>query len=193
MGYDRGVICLSGDQERSIVPISIRGVGKKAAQVPLGMEAAKSYFSDVPGFLKKIDMVETVRELGRPGAYLVVHKAVGVFNIQATSAYAVQVEHTETGMTFLPLDFDVEQLKSPIPVVKGFVEGALVLKPVHENAVATDLTFIHTADIEQSGPIAFVPAGMVKATADNIMTMIIGSTIDSMWRKVQADFPDSKD
>jgi hypothetical protein len=175
------------------VPITIRGVGKKSAQIPLGMEAAKSYFSDVPSFLKKIDMVETVRELGRPGAYLVVHKAFGVFTFQATSAYAIQVEHTETGMSFTPLDFEVSQLKSSIPVVKGFVEGGLVLKAIDDNSVATDLTFVHTADVEQTGPIAFVPAPMLKATADNITSMIIGSTIESMWRKVQADFPNSKD
>lgn len=169
--------------------ISIRGVGKKAAEVPLGLEAAREYFRDVPGFLKKIDWVETVKELGRPGAYLVIHKAVGAMNFQATSAYAIQVEHTETGMTFLPLDFEVSALKSPHPVVKGFVEGSLVLKPISEQAVATDLTFVHTADIEHNGPLAFVPAPMIKSTADSLMTMIISNTIESMWRKVQADFP----
>ena len=175
------------------MPISIRGVGKKTAELPLSLEAARAYFTDVPSFLKKIDMVETVRELGRPGAFLVIHKAVGAFNFQATSAYAIQVEYTETGMTFLPLDFDVAQLKSPHPVVKGFVEGALLLTPVSDTAVATDLTFIHTADIDQAGPLAFVPAAMIKSTADGLMTMIINSTIASMWQKVQADFPQARD
>lgn len=169
--------------------ISIRGVGYKAATVPMSLEGARDYFADVPGFLKKIDMVETVRELGRPGAYLVIHKAVGALNFQATSAYAIQVEHTESGMTFLPLDFEVAQLKSPHPVVKGFVEGSLVLTSKSDNAVATELTFIHTADIEQRGPLAFVPPALIKSTADGVMNMIIGSTIESMWRKVQADFP----
>lgn len=175
------------------MPIQIRGVGTKAATVPMTLEAALAYFKDVPSFLKKIDMVETVKELGRPGAYLVIHKAVGAMNFQATSAYAIQVEHTETGMTFSPLDFDVKQLKSPHPVVKGFVEGGLVLTPKGDTTVATELTFVHTADIDQSGPLAFVPAGLIKSTADGIMTMIIGVTIDSMWRKVQADFPSAKD
>jgi hypothetical protein len=169
--------------------IAIRGVGFKAATVPMSLEGAREYFADVPGFLKKIDMVETVRELGRPGAYLVIHKAVGAMNFQATSAYAIQVEHTDNGMKFLPLDFEVKQLKSPHPVVKGFVEGSLVLTPKSDNSVGTELTFVHTADIEQAGPLAFVPAGLIKSTADGIMNMIIGSTIDSMWRKVQADFP----
>lgn len=174
------------------MPISIRGIGKKAAEVPLSLEAARTYFADVPGFLKKIEQVETVRELGRPGAYLVVHKPVGAFHIQATSAYAVQVEHTETGMTFLPLDFDVAALKSPYPVVKGFVEGGLVLKAIGDELVATDLTFVHTADIESGGPLALIPDAMIKATADSVMNMIITATVEAMWRKVQADFPASR-
>jgi hypothetical protein len=175
------------------VAIAIRGVGFKAATVPLGLEAARTYFADVPTFLRKIDMVETVRELGRPDAFLVIHKTVGAMNFQATSAYAIQVEHTAHGMTFLPLDFEVAQLKSPHPVVKGFVEGSLKLTPQGENMCATELTFIHTADIDQAGPLAFIPAGMIKTTADGLMTMIIGSTIESMWRKVKADFPATTD
>ena len=62
-----------------------------------------------------------------------------------------------------------------------------------EDMVATELTFIHTADIDQAGPLAFIPAGMIKTTADGLMTMIIGSTIESMWRKVKADFPTTTD
>lgn len=175
-----------------IMAISIRGVGKKAAEVPLSLEAAREYFKDVPSFLRKIDMVETVKELGRPNAYIVIHKTVGALNFQATSAYAIQVEHTETGMTFLPLDFDVAQLKSPHLVVKGFVEGSLVLEPRGDELVATNLTFVHTADIEQTGPLSFMPAAMIKSTADGLMDMIIGVTIDSMWRKVQADLPTAR-
>ena len=107
--------------------IRISGRGATQSELPLGLAGARTYFQDVASFLDKIEAVNTVKPLGRPGAYLISHHAVGALNYKVVLVTCMQAEWHEGGMRLIPLDFDTDKLKYDYPVVKGFSEGELKL------------------------------------------------------------------
>jgi hypothetical protein len=166
----------------------IKGTGKKNGEMPLGLEAAKEYFQDLSKFITKIEEVDQCKPLKRPNTYLVTHKPIGAMNFYTTVVYCMEVEWSETGVVFKPLDFEPEQIKSEHMVLKGFVNGGLNLKPVSADTTAVDLVFELNVELPIPPALKLVPQGLVKTTADGIMTMKVAASVESMYKKVLEDF-----
>lgn len=167
----------------------IKGTGTKAGEVPLGQPEALRYFQgDVPEFIKKINEVDTVKPLSRENCYLVTHTPIGAMNYYVTVVYALEAEHTETGMLLKPLDFDTEKIQSPHQVLKGFVEGYLKTHPLADDRTGVDFQFSLAVEFPMPAALSLVPKGLVQTTANGIMTAKVGTTVESMYRKVLQDF-----
>jgi hypothetical protein len=166
----------------------IKGTGTKAGELPLGPEKAKEYFQDLSKFITKIEEVDTCKPLKRPNTYLVTHKPIGAMNFYTTVVYCLEAEWTDTGVTFKPLDFEPSQIQSPHMVLKGFVNGGLQLKPVSDEATHVDLVFELNVELPIPPALKLVPQGLVKTTADGIMTMKVAASVESMYKKVLEDF-----
>lgn len=165
----------------------IKGRGVKNGEGPLSQKEALEYFSDIPSFLLKIDDVDQVKALSHPNSYLVTHKPVGAFNYHVTVVYALQVEKTETGMVFKPLDFDVEKIKSEHQVLKGFCDGELITKVLAPDRTGVDFYFNLSIELPVAPALMLVPRGLIQTTADGIMNLKIGLTIDAFYKKVMED------
>ena len=168
--------------------IICKGQGTTAAELPIGAEAARRYFDDAPAFLRKIEAVDGIRPLGRPGAYLLTHHPVGGFGYEVVLAACLQITWEGPTRTMAPLDFDLHKVASPHPVVKGHIEGALVLDERHPGRTRADYRFAITAEIPVPGVLALVPRPLLQATADGIMTLKSGLVVRSLFEKVLADF-----
>ena len=168
--------------------LTIKGTGVKAGEIPVAQSRALEYFKDIPAFLHKIDDVDQVRPLGRDGAYLVTHKPIGGMNYYVTVVYAFQAEFTPDGLVGRPLDFDVEKVKSEHPVLKGFVDTLLVTKPKSTETTSIDFKFTLTLEMPMAPALKLLPRPFVQATADGIMNLKVGATIDAFYKKVLTDF-----
>jgi hypothetical protein len=168
--------------------LTIKGTGKKAGELPLGLPQAKEYFQDLPGFIAKIEEVDQVKPLKRANTYLVTHKPIGAMNFYTTVVYCLEAEWTDAGITFKPLDFDPEQIKSEHMVLKGFVNGGLKLVPAGDDRTSVDLVFELNVELPIPTVLKFVPQGLVQSTADGIMTMKVAASVESMYSKVLQDF-----
>lgn len=168
--------------------IICRGQGTTAAELPIGAEAARTYFDDATAFLRKIEAVDAIRPLGRPGAYLLTHHPVGGFGYEVVMAACLQITWDGTTMTMAPLDFDLAKVASPHPVVKGYIEGELALAERRPGRTQADYRFAVTVEIPVPGVLTLVPRPMLQATADGIMTLKSGLVVRSLFGKVLADF-----
>ena len=166
----------------------IKGVGKKAGEIPVGLNEAKDYFSDLPGFIKKISDVDTVRALSVPDSYLVTHVPIGAMNFYTTVVYALRTEWSERGMLLKPLDFDTDKIKSEHQVLKGFVNGELVLDQVAEDRTQAALHFELSVELPVPGMLRLVPQGLIQSTADGIMNVRVGAAVESLYGRVYEDF-----
>lgn len=168
--------------------MTFKGRGEKGGELPVGMPAAKDYFADIKGFLEKIEDVREVKELGRPGAYLLKNHPVGALNYHVDIVWAIQVEPTENGIVIRPLDFDLEKIKSANQVLKSMVDGELVLKPLADDRTAVDFWFTFAVEFPVPGALRLVPSGLIQTTADGIMTLRVAVTVNNLYGKVQEDF-----
>jgi hypothetical protein len=168
--------------------LTIKGTGKKNGEIPVGMAKAKEYFSDLGAFVQKIEDVETVKPLGAPLTYLVTDKPIGAFNYYVTIVSVLVGEWHEKGMTLSSRDFDTDKIKSENQVLKGFIEGELTLTDLGADKTGVDLVFTMTIEFPLPGALRLMPQAMVKSTADGIMTVKMGATVDSLYKKVLNDF-----
>lgn len=166
----------------------IKGTGKKNGEMPLHHEKAREYFQDLSKFITKIEEVDTCKPLKRPHTYLVTHKPIGAMNFYTTVVYCLEAEWHDTGVTFKPLDFETSQIQSEHMVLKGFVNGGLTMKPVSDEVTAVDLMFELNVELPIPSALKLVPQGLVKTTADGIMTMKVAASVEAMYKKVLEDF-----
>jgi hypothetical protein len=168
--------------------LSIKGTGKKNGEIPIGMAQAKAYFADLAAFVQKIEDVETVKPLGAPLTYLVTDKPIGAFNYYVTIVSVLVGEWHDKGMTLSSRDFDTDKIKSEHQVLKGFIEGELTLTDNGPDRTGVDLTFTMTVEFPLPGALRLMPQAVVKSTADGIMNVKMGATVDALYKKVLADF-----
>lgn len=168
--------------------IICRGQGSTAAELPIGVDAACAYFADATAFLRKIEAVDGIRPLGRPGAYLITHHPVGGFGYEVVMAACLQIAWDGPIMTMAPLDFDLAKVATPHPVVKGYIEGRLALDERQPGHTRAAYRFGVTVEIPVPGVLSLVPRPMLQATADGIMTLKSGLVVRSLFEKVLADF-----
>ena len=168
--------------------LTIKGTGKKNGELPIGMAEAREYFSDLGAFVQKIEDVETVKPLGAPMTYLVTDKPIGAFNYFVTIVSVLVGEWHDKGMTLSSRDFDTEKIQSKNQVLKGFIEGELVLTELTADKTGVDLSFTMTIEFPLPGALRLMPQTLVKSTADGIMTLKMGATVDALYKKVLNDF-----
>lgn len=165
----------------------VKGRGVKNGEGPLPLREALDYFSDIPAFLHKIDDVDQVRALAHPDSYLVTHKPIGALNYYVTVVYALQVVKNELGMTFKPLDFDHEKIKSEHQVIKGFCDGELVAKVLAPDRTGIDFYFNLSLEFPVPMALKLAPRGLLQSTADGLMNLKVGLTVDAFYKKVMED------
>ncbi len=168
--------------------IIVRGQGATAAELPIGSAAAKTYFGDVPAFLRKIESVDGIRPLARPGTYLLTHHPMGGFGYEVVMAACLEATWQGDHMRLAPLDFDREKVVSPHPVVKGFIEGELRLAEPRPDATAAEFGFSVTVEVPVPGVLRLVPSALLQSTADGIMGYRAGLVVRCLFEKVLADF-----
>ncbi|MDB5097863.1 MAG: hypothetical protein JWM80_2284 [Cyanobacteria bacterium RYN_339] len=167
--------------------IRISGSGATTSELPITLEAARLYFQDTAMFLDKIEAVDVVKPLARPGAFLITHNPVGGLNYKVVLVTCLQAEWHEGGLRLVALDFDLDKISCPFPTVKGFSESQLDLVPRGER---TGLDFKFKMDIELplAGALKFLPRPIVQATADGIMQFEAGRVVRNLFTKVLSDF-----
>jgi hypothetical protein len=168
--------------------ILLKGKGQTTGQIPLGLAAARTYFEDLPAFLGKIEAVDSVKPLTRPGAYLVIHHPMGAMSYQVAMVACLQAEWHAGGMRLSPLDFDLDKVASPHETVKGFVEGELKLIERHDALTAAEFGFSVSIELPIPPVLSLVPRPMIQATGDGIMNLQTGLIVQSLFRKVMDDF-----
>lgn len=168
--------------------IVFKGQGATASELPIGLAGARTYFEDVTAFLNKIEAVQAVKPLARPGAFLVTHHPVGGLGYMVAMAACLQAEWDEGGMRLVPLDFDMAQVKSEHPVVKGFIEAALALEPRAGDRTGVDFGFDLSVEVPLPGALRMLPRGLVQVTGDGIMSAQVRLVVQSLFRKVMEDF-----
>ncbi|MDB5099670.1 MAG: hypothetical protein JWM80_4091 [Cyanobacteria bacterium RYN_339] len=168
--------------------LTIKGTGKKNGEIPVGMAKAKEYFSDLGAFVQKIEDVETVKPLGAPLTYLVTDKPIGAFNYYVTIVSVLVGEWHDKGMTLSSRDFDTDKIKSEHQVLKGFIEGELVLADLGADRTGVDLSFTMTIEFPLPGALRLMPQALVKSTSDGIMSLKMGATVEALYKKVLNDF-----
>lgn len=168
--------------------MTFKGRGEKGGELPVGMPAARDYFADIKGFLHKIEDVKEVKELGRPGAYLLKNHPIGALNYYVDIVWAIQVEHTDAGLLIRPLDFDLEKIKSDNQVLKSMVDGELVMKELAGDRTGVDFWFTFAVEFPVPGALRFVPQGLIQTTADGLMNVRVSVTVGNLYGKVEEDF-----
>ncbi|MFN3430794.1 MAG: DUF1997 domain-containing protein [Candidatus Sericytochromatia bacterium] len=169
--------------------ILLQGRGDTAAELPLALEDARLYFQDVPAFLRKIDAVDEVKPLSRPGAYLVTHHAVGGLGYMVRMVACMQADWDAGGMILRPLDFDLDRLApGDYPAVKGMVQADLRLSAPVPDRTAAAFGFSLTVELPIPSMLRLVPRSLVQATGDGIMSFQTGLTVQGLFNKVMADF-----
>jgi hypothetical protein len=168
--------------------MTFKGRGEKGGELPVALPEAKPYFTDIKAFLHKIEDVREVKELGRPGAYLVKNHPVGALNYYVDVVWAIQIEPTDDGMVIRPLDFDLEKIKSDNQVVKSMVDGELKLKALAADRTGVDFWFTFAVEFPVPGALRLVPSGLIQTTADGIMNVRVSATVGNLYGKVVEDF-----
>lgn len=166
----------------------IKGTGLKAGELPAGYDRAREYLQDLPGFIRKIEDVDTIRPLKRENTYLVTHKPIGALNFYTTVVYCMEAIWNEEGVTFNPLDFDTAQIQSPHTVLKGMVTGGLKIAPAGPDRTTVDLRFELAVELPIPGMLKLMPQSLIQSTADGIMTVKVGHAVEVMYKKVLEDF-----
>lgn len=168
--------------------ILLKGQGHTQGDLPLGLAAARAYFEDVPAFLRKIEAVDTIKPLSRPGVYLVTHHPMGAFSYQVAMVACLQTEWHDGGMRLRPLDFDLEKVPMAHPSVKGFIEGDLQLAEREGARTAASFGFNVSIELPIPSVLKLMPRGVVQATGDGIMALQTNLVVQSLFRKVMDDF-----
>ena len=169
--------------------ILLTGRGETAAELPIGLDDARMYFQDVPEFLRKIEAVDTVKPLSRPGAYLVTHHPVGGLGYTVRMVACMQADWDAGGMILRPLDFDLDRLPSgDHPAVKGMVQADLRLAGPRPDRTAAAFGFSLTVELPIPSMLKRVPRSLIQATGDGIMGFQTGITVQGLFNKVKADF-----
>ncbi|MNS15655.1 hypothetical protein D3C72_472930 [compost metagenome] len=169
--------------------ILLTGRGDTAAELPIGLEEARMYFQDVPAFLRKIEAVDTVKPLSRPGAYLVTHHPVGGLGYTVRMVACMQADWDAGGMVLRPLDFDLDRLApGDHPAVKGMVQADLRLTGPEPQRTAAAFGFSLTVELPVPSMLNLVPRSLIQATGDGIMSFQTGITVQGLFNKVMADF-----
>lgn len=167
--------------------IIVKGQGATAAELPIGPQAARTYFADVPSFLNKIEAVSGVKALGRPGTYLITHHPMGALNYMVVMVSCAEATWHDGGLSLRPLDFDTDQVKCDHPVVKGYIESDLVLAPRASDKTYADFRFDVRVELPIKGAITLLPRPLVQATADGIMSLRVSMVVKSLFNAVAAD------
>jgi hypothetical protein len=167
--------------------IRVSGRGTTSSELPIDLAAARLYFQDAVAFLDKIEAVDKVKPLSRPGAFLITHHAVGGLNYKVVLVTCMQVDWHETGLTLSPLDFDADKVACEYPIVKGYSDGALDLIG-RGDRTAVDFKFTMEVEIPIVGALKIIPRPVVQATADGIMQFEVKRTVQNLFRAVQSDF-----
>jgi hypothetical protein len=168
--------------------MTFKGRGEKAGEIPVGMDEAKRYFVDLKAFILKIEDVREVKELGRPGAFLVYNHPVGALNFNVDVVWAIQVDPTETGMAIRALDFDLAKAKTANFALQSMVNGELVLTDRGLGQTGVDFWFSFAIETDIPGPLKLIPSGLIQSTADSIMNLRVAATVGNLYGKVQEDF-----
>lgn len=166
----------------------IKGTGTKSGELPVSRAEALAYFGDLGAFIQKIEDVETVRPLGHAHTVLVTHKPIGALNVFTRVVCALRGEFCETGIQLVPLDFDAEKIKSEHQVLKGFIDGGLVLRELAADRTHAELSFTLRVEFPLPGALKLVPRALVQSTADGVMQMRMASAVNDLYSKVIADF-----
>ena len=168
--------------------ITVRGQGQTAAELPVARAAARTYFADVPAFLRQIEAVDGVKPIAGGAAYLITHHPVGGFGYEVV--VVAVLEHVWDGhqMRLVPRDFDLDKVKGPHAQVKGFIEGTLTLDERAADRTAAAFSFALTVEIPVPGVLSLVPRPLLQTTADGLMTLKSGLVVRSLFQKVLADF-----
>lgn len=169
--------------------LMIKGRGVKSGELPVPMAEARGYFErDLPAFLRKIEDVESVKELSQPFTYLVTDKPIGALNYYVTIVTVLVAEWHAGGMTLTSRDFDIEKIKAPHPVLKSYIDGELKLAEAGPDRTAVALDFTMTVEFPVPLALRLVPQAVVQSTSDGIMNIKMGATVQALYRKVLDDF-----
>lgn len=166
--------------------LQFHGRGATGATLPLDAPGARAYFADVPDFFRKIQTVESVRPLGREGAYLILHHPVGGLGHTVVIAACLQAEWHDHGLRLRPLDFELEKLSHVHPLAKGFIEGELKLAAGPAGTRA-DFAFGVSVDLPIPKPLRLLPEALVRATGDGIMGLAVNQVVESLFARVMAE------
>jgi hypothetical protein len=169
--------------------LTIKGRGTKDGELPIGIEEARVYFErDLPAFIRKIEDVESVKELGQPGMFLVTDKPIGALNYFVTIASVLVSEWQDNTMILSSRDFELEKIKSPHQVVKGFIDGRLTMIERAGDKTGVALDFTMTVEFPVPGALRLVPQMLVQSTSDSVMNVKMGLTVQALYKKVLEDF-----
>jgi hypothetical protein len=169
--------------------LTIKGRGIKEGELPIGMAEARRYFErDLPAFIRKIEDVESVKELGQPGMFLVTDKPIGALNYTVTIVAVLVAEWEEGAMKLSSRDFELDKIKSPHQVVKSFIDGGLKLSDRGPEKTGVALDFTMTVEFPVPGALRLIPQILIQSTSDGIMNIKMGATVQALYRKVLEDF-----
>lgn len=165
----------------------ITGRGVRRGELPVGQAEALAYFRDVKAFVAKIQEVERIEE-GPQGSLLVSHRPIGGMNYFVTVVYAMTCDWHEQGVRFGSAPFDLSGMRSPHQLVKGEVSGHLHTQALPNGHTATELDFTLSVALPVPFALKLVPSAVLKTTADGIMSLKVGISVEDMYRKVEEDF-----
>lgn len=168
--------------------IELKGHGSTSGELPIDLAGARAYFADVPAFLAKLEAVDAIKPLSRPGAFLVTHHPMGALGYHVRMVAVLQCDWDETGLRLAPLDFDTAQVPSELPVVKGFINGHLRLGERPGDRTEARLDFTVQVDLPIPSALRLVPRALVQATGDGIMGLQTSMVVSSLFRRVMDDF-----
>lgn len=168
--------------------MTFTGRASRQGLLPVGMDEALAYFSDVRAFIQKIEDVKDIKDLALPRAYLMTHHPIGALNFHVTFVTALQAEGTDTGLRLKSLDFDHQKIKSEHHVLKGFIDGELVAQARGQAETAVDFNFELSIGFEVPGALALIPKSLIQTTADGLMKLKLALVIENLYGKVRQDF-----
>lgn len=169
--------------------LTIKGQGATGSELPIGMDRARTYFFDeLEGFLRKIEAVDTIKPLSRPGAYLITHQPMGGLSYMVVMVACLQAEWHPGGMRLSPLDFDLEKVKSDHPTVKGFITGDLQVFEREPGSIEVAFKFGVDVELPLRGALRLLPQPLIQATGDGIMGFRTQQVVKNLFQKVLEDF-----
>ena len=168
--------------------MTFTGRATRQGLLPVGLDEALAYFTDVRAFIQKIEDVKDIRDLSLPRAYLMTLHPIGALNYHVTVVTALQAESTPSGLKLRPLDFDAQKVRSEHPVLKGFIEGELQATARGATQTAIDFKFDLSIDFEVPATLNLLPRPLIQTTADGLMKLKLALIIENLYGKVRQDF-----